>query len=103
LSGFQIELILYMMAATGRDYVKKAVSLYITRLRYVTIEIRGADLKAMGLAPGPLYREILQAVKDARLNGALKNKSQELRYARQYAQQVAEPADRQTAGPGNPY
>ncbi|HHP7233206.1 MAG TPA: CBS domain-containing protein [Desulfobacterales bacterium] len=103
LSGFQIELILYMMAATSRDFVKKAISLYITRLRYVTIEIRGADLKAMGLAPGPLYREILQAVKDARLNGALKNKSQELRYARQYAQQVADTADRQAAGPSNHY
>jgi len=88
LAGFPIELVLYMMAATDRDYVKKAISLYITSLRYVKIEIGGADLKAMGLKPGPIYRDILEFVKDAKLNGRLKSKNEELRCARQAVQKM---------------
>lgn len=99
LYGFQIEPVLYMMAATGREVVKKAISYYITTLRYVRIEIRGADLKAMGLEPGPVYREILQDVKDAKLDGRLKTRSEELRYARQCLQQVMQSEPRTSNAP----
>jgi len=84
LSGFKTELILYMMAATKLESVKKAISHYFTRLRYTNILITGKDLKAMGLESGPIYREIMQAVLDARLNGELKTLNDELTYARKY-------------------
>ncbi|MBW2409666.1 MAG: hypothetical protein JRF72_07690 [Deltaproteobacteria bacterium] len=51
LSGFKTELILYMMAATQKQNVKKAISHFFTRLRRVTISLKGRDLKEMGLAP----------------------------------------------------
>ena len=84
LSGFKTELILYMMAATKRESVKKAISHYFARLRYTDILITGKDIKAMGLESGPIYREIMQAVLDARLNGKLKTLNDELTYARKY-------------------
>ena len=84
LSGFKTELILYMMAATKRESVKKAISHYFARLRYTNILITGKDIKAMGLESGPIYREIMQAVLDARLNGKLKTLNDELTYARKY-------------------
>ena len=84
LSVFKTELILYMMAATKLKSVKKAISYYFTRLRYTDILITGNDLKAMGLESGPIYREIMQAVLDARLNGKLKTLNDELTYARKY-------------------
>ena len=84
LSDFKTELILYMMAATKLESVKKAISHYFTRLRYTNILITGKDLKAMGLESGPIYREIMQAVLDARLNGELKTLNDELTYARKY-------------------
>jgi tRNA nucleotidyltransferase (CCA-adding enzyme) len=84
LSGFKTELILYMMASTKLESVKKAISHYFTRLRYTDILITGKDLKAMGLESGPIYREIMQAVLDARLNGELKTLNDELTYARKY-------------------
>ena len=40
----------------------------------------------MGVAPGPIYREILQAAMDAKLNGKLKTDKDELDFARKYAQ-----------------
>jgi poly(A) polymerase len=44
--------------------------------------VNGNDLKAMGLLPGPKYREILQAVEDAQLDGTLKSREQALAMAR---------------------
>jgi tRNA nucleotidyltransferase (CCA-adding enzyme) len=40
----------------------------------------------MGLEPGPVYREILQAVLDAKLNGQIKTRSDELDFVKNYAQ-----------------
>jgi tRNA nucleotidyltransferase (CCA-adding enzyme) len=84
LIDFKIELILYMMAATKQQKVKKAISRYFTKLRRVGIALKGRDLKKMQLEPGPIYREVLQAVLDARLDGKLKTKDDEINYARQY-------------------
>ncbi|MCK5507037.1 MAG: CBS domain-containing protein, partial [Desulfobacterales bacterium] len=84
LSVFKTELILYMMAATKLKSVKKAISYYFTRLRYTDILITGNDLKAMGLESGPIYREIMQAVLDARLNGKLKTLNDEITYVKKY-------------------
>jgi len=84
LTGFRTELILYMMAATRQQKVKKAISHYFTNLRRVAIAVKGRDLKKLGLVPGPIYREILQVVLDAKLDGRLKTKEDEIDYARRY-------------------
>ena len=85
LSGFRTELILYMMAISKQKMVKKAISHYFTRLRRVMVSLKGKDLQQMGVEPGPIYREILQAALDAKLNGKLKTYKDELEFARGYA------------------
>jgi tRNA nucleotidyltransferase (CCA-adding enzyme) len=85
LSGFRTELILYMMAISRQKLVKKAISLYFTRLRRVEVSLKGKDLQQMGVEPGPIYREILQATLDAKLNGKLKTRKDEIEFARSYA------------------
>lgn len=85
LYAFRIELILYMMAVTKQERAKKAISFFITQLRQIKISVSGKDLKEMRLEPGPLYRTILQAVLDAKLNGQLKTKNDELNFVRDYA------------------
>ncbi len=84
LSEFRTELILFMMAITQQNAVKKAISHYYTGLRKVRVSIRGKDLIKMGVKPGPIYREIFQAALDAKLNGKLKTKRDELDFARNY-------------------
>ncbi len=84
LTGFKTELILYMMATTKKEAVKKAISHYITGLRHVSAAISGEDLKRIGLKPGPVYRKILQAVLEAKLNGNLKTRNDELVFIRKY-------------------
>ena len=86
LSGFKTEIVLYMMAATKSKKVKKLISFYFTNLRQTRTFIRGNDLKQMGLPPGPVYREALEAVFDARLNGKLKTRKDELAFIKNYLQ-----------------
>jgi tRNA nucleotidyltransferase (CCA-adding enzyme) len=83
---FRTELILYMMAVTKQEKVKKAISHYFTNLRKVGVSLKGRDLQKMGIEPGPVYREILQAALDAKLNGKLKTRKDELDFARSCAQ-----------------
>jgi len=84
LAVFRIELILYMMAATKHKTVKRSISNYVTRLRRIDTSVKGKDLKKMGIKPGPIYREILQAVLDAKLNGQLKTRNDELDFVKEY-------------------
>lgn len=84
LAPFRIELLLYMMAAAPGDEVKKSISHYFTHLRQVTTEIRGRDLVNMGIPPGPVYKDILNATLNAKLNGLLNSREDELRFAMSY-------------------
>ena len=47
--------------------------------------IDGADLQALGLEPGPLFREILTAVRDAQLNEEIATREEALALARKMA------------------
>ncbi len=85
LSLFRIELILYMMAVTKHERVKKAISFFVTQLRMTKLSVSGRDLKKLGLEPGPLYKNILQAALDAKLNGLLITKNDELNFIQNHA------------------
>ena len=86
LSGFRTELILYMMAAARKQAVKKSISHFFTDLRRTGILIKGRDLKKMKLTPGPVYRQVLAAVLDAKLDGKLKTKEDEIAFAHHYVE-----------------
>ena len=62
--------------------VKKSISHFFTDLRRTKLSLKGSDLKKMGLKPGPVYRQVMEAVLDARLDGALKSKKDEIEFAR---------------------
>jgi len=74
-----------MMAKTNREEVQRAISYYFHRYRYVKPEIGGKDLKALGIPPGPLYTKILTAVRDAKVNGDVKSREDEIRMAQAMA------------------
>jgi tRNA nucleotidyltransferase (CCA-adding enzyme) len=63
-----IEGLLYIMAISRRNHVKKAVSLYVTSLRHVEAGLSGNDLMEMGYEPGPRFKKILTYLKNLRLD-----------------------------------
>ncbi|MCJ7546966.1 MAG: hypothetical protein MUP30_09125, partial [Deltaproteobacteria bacterium] len=62
--------------------VQKAISLFFTQLNAMKVSLRGRDLRDLGIKPGPLYREILDTLLVARLEGTIKTKEDEMRYVR---------------------
>jgi len=88
LKAFKTEVILYMMVCTGSEIAKKRISLYHTRLRNVAITVSGKDLLGMGLASGPVFSKLLQAVLEAKLNGLVKTHEDELAFIRRNMSQV---------------
>jgi tRNA nucleotidyltransferase (CCA-adding enzyme) len=83
---FKTELILYMMAASDQEKVKKAISHFFTKLRYIRTSIKGDDLIQMGFEPGPVFREIFEAVRDAKLDGRIRDREDEILFAKQFFQ-----------------
>ena len=85
LAPFRIEIVLYMMAAARTESVRKAISHFCVHLRFVEPLLKGKDLRALGLPPGPSYRKILDAIQDQKLNGHLETREDELVFARRLA------------------
>jgi tRNA nucleotidyltransferase (CCA-adding enzyme) len=82
LRGLSVEVLLYLMAKSRNQEVKRLISLYITKLQSVRTAIGGNDLKGLGVKPGPRYRELLDAVLSAKLNGLAATREEELELLR---------------------
>ena len=82
---FKTEYILYMMALTGNEKIRKDISNFYTRHRKIQPVIKGKDLLELGLKPGPVFTRILNQVVNAKLDDRLKTRKEELDFAVQYA------------------
>jgi tRNA nucleotidyltransferase (CCA-adding enzyme) len=88
LKAFKTEMVLYMMVCTTSETAKKRISHYHTQLRNVSVTITGKDLLTMGLKPGPVFSETLQAVLEAKLNGRVKTREDELKFVKTRVQRT---------------
>lgn len=71
---------LLLLLGGGPDPVRERVRRDLTELRAFRLEVRGGDLVAAGVEPGPAIGEALAATREARLDGAI-GAEQELDYA----------------------
>jgi tRNA nucleotidyltransferase (CCA-adding enzyme) len=85
LINFKTECILYMMALTKEEPVRKAISNFYTDYRHVKPLIRGRDLINIGVKPGPEFTKIFQEVLNAKLEGDLETRKKEIAFAAAYA------------------
>ena len=69
-----------MMASTTKDHVRQWLSLYITKLRDVQPLLTGNDLAKLDIAPGPIYRTILDDLLYASLDERVKTAEEEKTY-----------------------
>jgi tRNA nucleotidyltransferase (CCA-adding enzyme) len=56
---------------------------YLDRLRHVKTELDGHYLRSTGVAPGAIYRKVLDGMLDAKLDGLLRNRADEEEFVRQ--------------------
>jgi hypothetical protein len=67
--------------ACENSTVKNNINLFLNELRFVKLESSGIDLIKLGIKSGPVLGEILQVLHDAKLDGRIANKPEELKLA----------------------
>lgn len=77
LEGLPDETLLFLMAKCKSEVVRRELSAYVTQYRKVKPLLTGDDLKAMGIKPGPIFRKVLERLRDARLNGEVRSEDDE--------------------------
>jgi len=73
------EVLLLLLALSKEERAKRAVSDFLTTYSRIRTHLKGADLKALGIAPGPIYKRILNTLLYARLEGKVETKEDEMR------------------------
>ena len=94
LSPIRVEGLLFIMARTRVDELRKSISHYLTHLRGMKVDITGEDLRIMGAPPGPAYGRILSRVLSAKLDGAAPTRQMQLDMAQSLVrEETAKDAD----------
>ena len=78
LYSYAPEAVVALDIATDIPVVHQYVNLFLTELRYITSAINGKDLARLGIKPGPRMGGILRIVKEARLDGKVSTKEEEI-------------------------
>ncbi len=78
LTPLPIENLLHMLVVARTEHVRKTISRFITELKGIRPETTGKDLKSIGLEPGAVYKKILARLLKARLDGEVKNRTDEM-------------------------
>jgi len=63
--------------ASDNPTIKARLERYAREWRHVQCEITGKDLKELGLPPGPVYRQIFEVLRAARLDGEIATREEE--------------------------
>jgi tRNA nucleotidyltransferase (CCA-adding enzyme) len=77
---FRPEELLFLMGKAEDESIRRAVSHYFHRYRNVKTDLKGKDLKAMGIPPGPIYRRLLDELLDARIDREVESRYDEFRF-----------------------
>ena len=81
LAPLPLEGALYLMARATNEDISGHVSQYIYKWRQVRVDVSGADLRELGLEPGPAYGKIMRALLAAKLDGIATTREQQLALA----------------------
>ncbi|MBI9078228.1 MAG: CBS domain-containing protein [Pseudodesulfovibrio sp.] len=84
-----IEGILFLMARSRKEHIRRNISQYLTGLRYLTIEVDGKDLKGLGIEPGPIYTIILDKLIVAKIDGRADTRAAQLKLVKRLAREMS--------------
>lgn len=71
------ETLIFFMAKISSPSGKRKIANLLTTAGRTTPRLRGKNLKAMGLKPGPVYQKVLDRLLDARLDGEVTTEADE--------------------------
>ena len=82
LQGYSPTSVLACAIASDPVIVRQRLHLYLNKLRYVKTSLDGEALQQMGMRPGPHLGEMLRTLHEARLDGRVKAKEEEIQFVR---------------------
>ncbi len=82
LSPFPPEILLYGMAKTRSEKIKRSISTFFTKLRETEVFLKGKDLINMGYKPGPFFKEIFDSILEAKMEGDVSTKEDEVEFVK---------------------
>jgi len=82
LSPFSPEILLVTMAKTKSEKIKRSISTFFTRLKGTKVFLKGKDLISMGFTPGPPFKEIFDGLLEAKLDGDVSTKEDEVEFVK---------------------
>jgi tRNA nucleotidyltransferase (CCA-adding enzyme) len=80
---YDTEVLLYFMAKTNSEKIRRHISSYFTGLKGTKVQLTGKDLLKMGVPSGPLFKEIFDRLLEARLNNVIKSKKEEIKFVQE--------------------
>lgn len=85
LEPLSYEAILFLKAKFKSPNIKRHIEDFFKHYNDTRIHCRGDDLAKLGILPGPDYQKIFKKVLNARLNGLVKTKEEEIRLIKKLA------------------
>ena len=82
LHDLPMEVVLFILTKAKSKRVKQKIHQYISQMMYIKPSITGEYLKNLGLKPGPRFREILNELLYAILDGKVKNIDEETNFVK---------------------
>jgi len=82
LNPLPLEVILFIYAASGEKRARMRIRNFIDKSGSVKLKISGEDLRRLGARPGPEFKKILTETLYAKIDGRIKTKKEEERFAR---------------------
>ncbi len=80
LSELSAETALLLMAVSNNEQINKYILLYFTEYRAsAQLALTGDDLIRLGIKPGPVFKTVFQALREARLNGLIHSREEEVK------------------------
>ncbi len=82
LEGLTPETLLFITAKCASQLARRRISEFLKKYKTAHLLIRGADLKRLGIQPGPYFTEILKKTLYAKIDGVISTKRNEMVFAR---------------------
>ncbi|MCP4667054.1 MAG: CBS domain-containing protein [Deltaproteobacteria bacterium] len=83
LAPYDTETLLFIMAKANSEKTRRLISHYFTKLKGTEVQVRGKDLIALGLKPGPVFKDIFDRLLEARFNDLIRTKEDEVRFIKE--------------------
>jgi tRNA nucleotidyltransferase/poly(A) polymerase/nanoRNase/pAp phosphatase (c-di-AMP/oligoRNAs hydrolase) len=85
--------LVFCMAYSRNPFLKERIEQYALKFQKMKLFLSGEDLKALGVQPGPIYKEWLAKVKNEQMDGNIQTREQALEFLKKNLKASAQKKD----------